>query len=333
MALNIEVAELMKQPGRVYEVAEKTQYNLPMDAEDKEIAEVVGAHVSELVDQNDPHREIAQFITRTVTDELYAAPDELLDAMFERGTVGENDDYQAERVVKNTLKAYEAAKGGNVPRSYLHFEAIKPKWTNLQIESSISFNEIRRNSWKSIASLTTFMSEALKNKMFYTVFNAVDDMITGGDQLINAQGKEPTMDDMDALTLYLNEYADGSNPFTVSLQKYCAKMRRMNGYAQYLSDAAKDEFNRYGLVKTYDGVAVTGISSAKRLGDGSLLIPNARIFGICGKIGRLDMKGDIHTYEDYDNNNEQVHLMVKDFTFGYSIDHPERVAKIVLKDK
>ena len=43
MALDIEVAELMKQPGRVYEVAEKTQYNRAMDAEDKEIAEVVGA--------------------------------------------------------------------------------------------------------------------------------------------------------------------------------------------------------------------------------------------------------------------------------------------------
>lgn len=113
--------------------------------------------------------------------------------------------------------------------------------------------------------------------------------------------------------------------------KYCAKMRRMTGYAEYLSDAAKDEFNRYGLVKTYDGVAITGISSAKKLGDGSLLIPDRRIYGIAGRIGRLDMKGETHTYEDHDNNNEKIHLMVKDFTFGYSIDHIERVAKIVLQ--
>ena len=274
MALNIEVAELMKKPGRVYEVAEKTQYNRAMDAEDKEIAEVVGAHVEELIDKGDPNKEIAQFVNRTVTDELYGAPDELLDSMFERGNVGEFDDYQAERVIKNTLTAYEAAKGGNVPRSYLHFEAITPKWTNLQVESSISFTEIRRNSWKSIATLTTYMSEAVKNKMFYTIFNAVDDLITGGAQLINVTGAEPTMEAMDALALYLNEYADGTNPFTVSLQKYCAKMRRMTGYAEYLSDATKDEFNRYGLVKTYDGVAITGISSAKKLGDGSLLIPD-----------------------------------------------------------
>lgn len=43
------------------------------------------------------------------------------------------------------------------------------------------------------------------------------------------------------------------------------------------------------------------------------------------------MKGGTHTYEDHDNNNEKIHLMVKDFTFGYSIDHIERVAKIVLQ--
>jgi hypothetical protein len=43
------------------------------------------------------------------------------------------------------------------------------------------------------------------------------------------------------------------------------------------------------------------------------------------------MKGETHTYEDYDNNNEKVHLMLKDFSYGYSIAHPERVAKIVLQ--
>lgn len=331
MALNIEVAELMKKPGRVYSVAEKTQYNLPMDAEDKEIAEVCEVHINELIDKGDPDREIAQFINRTVTDDTYNAPDELLDAMFEHGTIGENDDYQASRTVKNTLVAHEAAKGGNVPKSYLHYEVIKPTWKNIQVETDISFTEIRRNGWKSIATLTTFMSESLKNKMFYDIFGMVDDMIAGGEQKIDAQGKEPTMQDMDALALYLNEYADGANPFTVSLMKYCSKMRRMTGYAEYLSDAAKDEFNRYGLVKTYDGVAITGISSAKKLGDGSLLIPDKRIFGIAGKLGTLDMKGETHTYEDYDNNNEKVHLMLKDFSYGYSIAHPERVAKIVLK--
>lgn len=63
MALNIEVAELMKQPGRVYEVAEKTQYNRTMDAEDKEIAEVVGAHVEELMIRATPTRRLLSLLT------------------------------------------------------------------------------------------------------------------------------------------------------------------------------------------------------------------------------------------------------------------------------
>ena len=193
----------------------------------------------------------------------------------------------------------------------------------------MSYVDVRRNGWKSVANVSVYMNEALRNKQFYTIFNAIDAAITGGEQKIDVTGADPTMEAMDAITLYLNEYSDGSTPFTVSLQKYAAKMRRMTGYAEYLSDAMKDNFNRYGLVQTYDGVAITAISSAKKLGDGSLLIPDKRIYGIAGVIGSLDQKGEIHTYEDHDNNAERIHLMVKDFSFGYSVDHIERVAKIV----
>ena len=175
------------------------------------------------------------------------------------------------------------------------------------------------------------MTESLKNKMFGIVFNQIDAAIAGGEQKIDVAGTAPTMEAMDKLALYLNEYSDGSNPFTVSLMKYCSQLRRMTGYAQYLSDGMKDDFNRYGFVKTYDGIAITGISSAKKLGDGSLLLPDKKIFGIAGRVGTLDMKGEVHTYQDEDNNNERIHLMVKDFTFGTAISHIERVAKITLQ--
>ena len=279
----------------------------------------------------DTDKQIASFITKTVQDELYNAPDELLDSMFDRGNIGEFDDFQAERTVKNTLVAHEAAKGGNVPRSYLHLETLTPVWHNLQVETDLSYVDMRKNGWKSVANLTTFMTETLKNKMFAIILNQVDAALAGGEQKIDVSAAAPTMEAMDKLALYLNEYSDGSNPFTVSLMKYCSQLRRMTGYAQYLSDSMKDDFNRYGLVKTYDGVAITGISSAKKLGDGSLLIPDKRIFGIAGKIGELDMKGEIHTYQDEDNQNERVHLMLKDFTFGHAISHIERVAKITLQ--
>lgn len=329
--LNTEIAEVMQSPGKVYEIAEKTQYKLNLTSEETEIAEVLDAFAKHVGETGaDPEKQIAAFVTKTVQDELYNTPDELLDSMFVRGSVGEFDDYEVERTVKNTLHAYEAAKGGNVPRSYLHLESLRPTWKNVQVETDLSYVDLRKNGWKAVATLTTFMAEAAKNKMFASVLNGVDTAITGGDQFIDAQSAKPTMTAMDALSLYLSEHSDGSNPFTISLQKYCHDMRRMTGYAQYLSDNMKDEFNRYGLVKVYDGIAITGISSAKKLGDGSLLIPDKRIFGISGPIGTLDMKGEVHTYQDEDNNNERIHLMLKDFTFGYAISNIDRVAKIVL---
>lgn len=329
MSLKVEVAELMNQPGRVYDVAEKTQYNLNMNTEDKEIAEILDNWVRNDLIQGDGKRELAQFINRTVSDEIYKAPDYLLDSLFERGSVGEFDDYQVTFAPQNTLTAYEAAKGGNVDRSYLNFSTITPSTRNLQIETDLSYVDMRRNGWKSVANLTTYMTESLRNKQFYQIFNDIDAAITGGEQKIDVTGAEPTMEAMDALTLYLNEYSDGSVPFTVSLAKYASKMRRMTGYAEYLSDAMKDEFNRYGFAKLYDGVQITSISSAHKLGDGSLLFPDKRIFGIGGKIGFLDQRGETHTYTDYDNNGERIHIMIKDYTYSTAITHIDRVAKIV----
>lgn len=141
--LNTEIAEVMQAPGKVYDIAEKTQYSRALTSEEKEISEVLEAFAKHVGETGaDPEKQIASFITKTVQDELYNAPDELLDSMFDRGTVGEFDDYQAERTVKNTLIAHEAAKGGNVPRSYLHLETLKPSWHNLQVRKFVATNNI-----------------------------------------------------------------------------------------------------------------------------------------------------------------------------------------------
>ena len=93
----------------------------------------------------------------------------------------------------------------------------------------------------------------------------------------------------------------------------------------------KDDFNRYGLVKTYDGIGIAGISGAKKTGTGQLLLPDKRIYGIADKIGTLDMKGEIHVYQDMNNQGEKVHIMLKDFTYGFMLTHIENFAKVTLK--
>lgn len=330
MAINTEIKDLMEKEGVLFEVAEKVNYKRELNAEEKEIAEISDAWCREIGKTGkDPECSIAEFINRTVNEEVYNAPDELLDQIFDRGSVGEFDDTEGYKDVKNTLVAHEAAKGGNVDRSYIDVSVVKPTWKNRQVETDISYADLRRNGFKSIATITTFMKEACQNALFFDALSMADKAVTGGDQLIAVSGTTPTLEAMDKLSLYLNDR--GEDNVIITLNKYAQAIRRMPGFAEYMSSDMKDEFNRYGLVKTYDGIGVAGISGAKKTGNGSLLLPDRRIYGVANKIGTLDMKGEIHTYQDMNNQNEKVHIMLKDFTYGFMLTNIENFAKVTLQ--
>jgi len=326
--LNVEIAEVMKDSNKMFEIAQKSCYRRELSSEEKDIAKLSDAWVREVAEKGDPDKEIAAFLKRTISDEVYDAPDELLDMIFDRGSVGEFDDYEVTKTPKNTLVAHEAAKGGTVDASYIDFSSLKPTWKNRQVEFEIPYVEMRRDGFKTIANFTTWGKEALQNALFYDVFGVMDSAITGGEQLINETGTKPTQVTMDTLSLYLNDRS--SDAVAVTLTKYAQAIARMEGYAQYMSEAMKNDFNRYGLVKFFDGINIAGISSAKKVVNGNLLIPDKRIFGIAGKVGTLDMKGDIHVYEDMDNANEVVRVRIKDFTYGYAITNIENVAKVTI---
>lgn len=330
MSLRSEIKELMNKDGVMFEIAEKVEYRQDLTSEEKEIAEISDAWAREIGKTGkDPECEIAAFITRTVNEELYNAPDELLDRIFDRGSVGEFDDVEGVTTPKNTLIAHEAAKGGTVDRSWIDFANVKPTWKNRQVETDLSYVDLRKNGFKSVANLTTYMKEACQNILYFDALSMADAAVTGGEQVITVAGATPTIEAMDALSLYLSDRADDS--VIVTLNKYAQAIRRMPNFAQYMSDGMKNDFNRYGLAKTYDGIGIAGISGAKRTGKGELLIPSGRIYGCAGSIGNLDMKGEIHVYQDMNNQSEKVHLMLKDFTYGFMLTNIENFAKIVLQ--
>ncbi len=330
MSIKSEIDELMQKDGVLFEVAEKVEYKRELNAEEKEIAEISDHWAREIGKTGkDPDCTVAEFITRTVTDELYNAPDELLDQIFVRGTVGEFDDTEGHKDPKNTLVAHEAAKGGTVDRSYIDISVLKPTWRNRQIETDLSYVDLRRNGFKSVATLTTFMKEACQNALFYDALSLADEAVTGGEQLIAVEGKTPTLEAMDKMSLYLNDR--GSDNVIIALSKYAQAIRRMPNFAQYMSNDMKNEFNRYGLVKTYDGIGIASISSARKTGLGNLMIPSERIYGVSGTIGNLDMKGEIHTYQEMNPQNETVHIMLKDFTYGFMLTNIENFVKMTLQ--
>lgn len=329
MSIRSEIDELMNNDGVLFDVAEKVEYKRDLTAEEKEIAEISDSWAKEVGKKgSDPDCTIAEFVKRTVQEELYSTPDELLDRLFERGSIGEFDDTEGYSEVKNTLIAHEAAKGGTVDRSYIDLSVVKPIWRNRQVETDLSYVDLRKNGFKAIATLTTFMKEACQNALFHDVFAMIDTAIVGGEQLITVGGTTPTIEAMDKMSLYLNERSADS--VIVTLFRHAQAIRRMPNFAQYMSPEMKNEFNRYGIVKTYDGIEVASISSANKNGKGNLMIPEKRLFGLAGKVGNLDMKGEIHVYQDMNNQSEKVQLMLKDFTYGVMLTKLENICKAVL---
>lgn len=314
---NVEIAELVDSTN-MYDIAYKTNHALELNVEEKEAASLLDAHFKEIGKRGcDPDHEISSFVQKVINEEIYNTPDELLDRIFDRGTIGEFDDYENITTPKNTLIAYEAAKGGNVPRSYLDVSVLTPTWKNKQLETDISYRDLARNGWKNIALITSYATDAFKNTMFAEIFSTIDTGITSGGNFINAAGTKPTSTEMDQVALYINDRAERGEGVIVALSKYIQAVSKFTGF---VSDELINEVHRTGRLGTYDGISLVPISSAKKLGSGNLLIPDSRIFGICGKVGTLDMKGEIKTYQDADNNKEVYHLMFKDFTFGYGFN-------------
>lgn len=332
MSTKIEIAELMEKNGTMYDWAEKVNRGASLTAEEKEISQVVDAWAKEIGTKGkDNDNEIAEFIIKTITDPVYNKPDALIEKMFEMDSIGEFDDYVINKTPKNTLVAYESAKGGNVYKSYIDTSALTPTWKHAQVETEISYTQLRRGGFKSIANMAVFAKEALDNKKIKDVFSALDTAIAGGEQVFEVTGGESALTKtvLDKLSLYvLDHLADGDTGIMFGLNKYAQAIANMSGYTSYMSSTMKDDYNRYGLVKEYGGCLIGGFSGARKAADGELLIPDRRIFGISGIIGTLCDRGELRVYETLDNNKERVSLKFTGYEYGIKITNPENVAKI-----
>ena len=88
----------------------------------------------------------------------------------------------------------------------------------------------------------------------------------GAENFITVGGAAMTQAAADALALYVNDRADGDGVI-VGKSAYIQQMSKLNGFA---SDEMKNEVHRTGRLGSYDGCEMFPISSAKKLGDGSV---------------------------------------------------------------
>lgn len=327
-----ELAEIMGTQKRMVEWAQAVKNNeanvlLELSAEDKMICSEMDIVAKEIADNKRPARELSAYIQRVVQPEVYDAPQELLNLFFDQGgTIGEFDDWTIDKAPKNTLQAYESARNGNVRMSYVDFEEIKPVTKNLQIETEVKMEDLRKGGFKTIANLTMMAVREFRNKMFFMMFDTIDKTITGGSQVGSVAGKV-TEAILDPAVKYLRGRRMGELTF-LSNSDIAFDISKLPSAVQFYSESMKNDLNMDGVIPKYNGVTVREVMASHETGNGEKLINPARLYGTAGKIGEMALKGRLRVYETVDNNNETIKLKLTGYQFTYAIVYPERVYKI-----
>ena len=330
--MNLELSTKMQENGFLVDWAEAVQYNLNMTDDFKDTSEALDGWARKIGEKGvDKDNEIAELVRRAITNDVVAAPDELISMMFDESSIGEFDDVYGIVEPKNTIKVFESIKGGNVDASYIDFTRAQPEWKELQAETFIKYVDLRRGGFKTVANLITFMKEAFAQKRWSVLFNRAVAAVTAAPNLISESTAAPTATSADALALYLMDITEpGENTVILGQNKYIMAMSKLPSAANIQSNEAKEAWRRYGTIGYYAGQEMRGFSGVRRMADGNLVIPNQVVLGVAGKIGSAITRGETLVYETMDNNAEHVHIKANGFSFGTMITKPEKIAKIVM---
>jgi hypothetical protein len=324
-----EIASAVAEKN-ILELSEKAKFNT-LDASDKEAIEIIDNFAREIGTSGKTSENttlISELIKKTVEPILFQPDSSILHNIFDMGNVGEFDETRYTGLPKNTIKVHDAVRGGNVPKSFVDPSLFNPVKVALQAETELNYSDLRRNGWKSISKMTELTREAFEQELFFRLFAGVDAALDAvvGDQNIDT-GSALTPANADTLSRYLRDMSEG-NPFMVGLSKYIDGLGKISGYETYLSNDMKNELNRLGRLAMFDGIALSSIPTAKKTAKGQTLVPDKRIFGIAGKIGEANLRGEMRLYETYDNNAEKVHLKFTGYDFDYVIYYVDKIARI-----
>ena len=330
--MNLELSTKMQENGFLVDWAERVQYGLELNDDHRATSEVIDEWAKKIGERGvDKDNEIAELVRRAITNDVISAPDELISMMFDESSIGEFDDTYGEVEPKNTIKVYEAIKGGNVDASYIDFTRVKPTWTELQAETFIPYVDLRRGGYKTVANMVNYMKEAFAQKRWSVIFNRAVAAVTAAPNMIAESTAAPTATSADALAVYLMDVAEpGENTVILGQNKYIMAMSKLPSAASIQSNEAKEAWRRYGSIGYYAGQEMRGFSGVRKMADGNLVIPDKVVLGVAGKVGSAITRGETHVYETMDNNAEHVHLKANGFSFGTMITKPEKLAKIVM---
>jgi len=330
--MNIELSNYVKNKGTMFEWSQAVVKKVELTPEQVAISESVNKFALEIANSGMANLALSEYLTRVVQEQVYNEPSELLDTMFNQGSIGEFDDYGAVGEYKNYLLAHEVSeRGGSVDKSYVDFNRFKMVHTNLQIETELRYDELRRNGALTIAQLTLDAIEALQNKKFQSIFSNLNSLLVAGANVFDATGGL-TVQLMDDFAGYVTDHSSTGQQLISGLSTDLRDIKNMPGYTEFLSNEMKSALNMgTGILNVYNSVPLAQISAGKLLSNGDTLIPAKTIYGFSDKIGQCDMRGQLRVLQTPNNAKEVIELKFTGYEFIYAIDKIEKVAKIKVK--
>lgn len=330
-----ELSEVLEKEGRMLEWAQNVNAKeanmlVVLSEEDKLVSEQVDKWAKEIGEGKRSPRELSAYLQKVIQPEVYDAPMDLLNKFFmDNPSIGEFDDWTIDRAPKNTLQAYQAAKNGNVSKSYIDFEKITPITKHLQIETELKMIDLRKGGFKTVARMTQFAIDELRNRMFFLIFDAIDAAITSGDQTAT-DTSVVSETSMDKLVKYIRGQRIKGTLETVSNSDRAFEVSKLASAVDFYSERMKDQLNLNGIIATYNGATINEIAASRTTGNGDKLINPDRLYGIAGQIGERALKGSLRVLSTEDNNNEVIELKFTGFEFTFAITEPEKVFKITI---
>ena len=340
--MNIELSETlmntMQEKGRMIGwarnvVSASKDKSIVLSQEDIEISNSINDYVKRLdkFGSQVAGEQIAQLVNVIVTDEVYNAPSEILDMMFDTASYDEFDKVKVTKNIKNTLIAYEsAARTGNVKKSYVDFAKGTVKETHLQIETELKMSDLRRNGALGVAEFALMSLETFNNKKFAIVMDMIDGLITGGANEFECTGGALTLAQLNNFTGYLNDNIVEGTPMAIGLSNVIRKIYQIANIENKMSDDMLTELNQKSYLPVKDGVAFVPVSAGKTMGDGSKLLKADTFYGIAGKAGVMYTKGQIRTLQEVDINREVIHIKFTGMEFGVCITDLKKIAKLFI---
>lgn len=322
-----EVHEMMNK-GEALAWARKAVARQELSEKEEAFGKRIAEQVENAYKYGSPTHHIAEMIIEIIEPEVFDVPMELLGMIFDEGTIGEFDEVKYESKWINGLVAREAAiRTGSVDKSYLGLMDATKEITNLEISTEFPMSELRKPNGLGVAELSLFAIESFNNAKYRFLLNFVENKVVPADNkfhgVINSEATE------DFLGCLYDNNDSTTYSQVVGLSNQIRALSKSVKDGVMFSENMKDVLNNDAKLQVLDNSVLVPIKAGRKDGLGQTLIPDKKLYGFSGKVGKQFTRGALRTYIDANNSNETFTVQFKGVEFGVAV-YPDQARKIAV---